>query len=138
MEAVSSQSDSASLKTVETLKLKIENTKKDRDEKIEWMTSHNSDFYPFYYFKAEKFADCCVKKNDPEASDSDKRILAAVSSAKKNLKTESNIGLPIVIIMFLCLLVLSKITQKNSFPKLYFLYFNFFCLLRAVNKTNNG
>ncbi|MBR4677355.1 MAG: hypothetical protein IKO99_05065 [Bacteroidales bacterium] len=71
-------------------------------------------------------------------SDSDKRILAAVSSAKKNLKTESNIGLPIVIIMFLCLLVLSKITQKNSFPKLYFLYFNFFCLLRAVNKTNNG
>ena len=102
------------------------------------MTSHNSDFYPFYYLKAEKFADCCIKKNDPEAADSDKRILAAVSSAKKNLKTESNIGLPIVIIMFLCLLVLSKITQKNSFPKLYFLYFNFFCLLRAVNKTNNG
>ncbi len=64
---VSAKSDSASLKTAENIKAKIENTKKDNAEKNEWMTAHNSDFYPFYYFEAEKFADCCVKKNDPEA-----------------------------------------------------------------------
>lgn len=26
-----------------------------------------SDFYPYYYFEAEKFAPCCENKNDPEA-----------------------------------------------------------------------
>lgn len=68
---VSAKSDSASLKMTENIKAKIENTKKDNAEKNEWMTTHNSDFYPFYYFEAEKFADCCKKKNDPETNQSE-------------------------------------------------------------------
>lgn len=65
-----SKSDSASLKMVENIKAKIADTKADNAEKGAWMAAHNSDFYPFYYFEAEKFAPCCVKKNDPEAADS--------------------------------------------------------------------
>ena len=61
------KTDSTSLKTSETLKQKIENTKTANQEKSDWMKAHNSDFYPNYYFESEKFADCCKKKNDPEA-----------------------------------------------------------------------
>lgn len=64
---VSTKTDSASLKMVENLNIKIKNVKADNDEKTAWMTAHNSDFYPYYYFEAEKFAPCCEKKNDPEA-----------------------------------------------------------------------
>lgn len=65
---LTTKSDSASLKMAENIKTKIVNVKADNEEKIGWMTQHNSDFYPYYYFESEKFADCCKKKNDPNAT----------------------------------------------------------------------
>lgn len=65
---LTAKSDSASLKIAENIKNKIVNVKADNEEKIGWMTQHNSDFYPYYYFESEKFADCCKKKNDPNAN----------------------------------------------------------------------
>ena len=65
---VSAKSDSASLQMIEKIKSKIEFTKIANQEKTDWMAANNKDFYPEYYLESIKFADCCVKKNDPEAT----------------------------------------------------------------------
>lgn len=78
---LSAKSDSTSMKTCENIKAKIENTKIANQEKTDWMASHNQDFYPQYYLESVKFADCCVKKNDPEAT-------ASADECEKNGKSE--------------------------------------------------
>ncbi len=62
------RSDSSLLKKCCKLESKLESMKSANLEKIQWMEEHQSDFYPDYYFEAEKFADCCKKKNNPDAS----------------------------------------------------------------------
>lgn len=59
--------DTALAKRCNKLDSKLEGLKSANLEKNQWMEAHQSEYYPDYYFEAEKFADCCKKKNDPES-----------------------------------------------------------------------
>lgn len=62
------KTDTSFLKKCDILKTRLENLKTSNQEKLQWMADNNTDFIPDYYIEAEKFADCCKKKNDPEAN----------------------------------------------------------------------
>jgi len=64
------KTDTAFISKCENLKQGLEKLKASNQEKIQWMADNKAEFVPDYYFEAEKFADCCKKKNDPEAQQS--------------------------------------------------------------------
>lgn len=60
--------DTSLLTKCSKLDSKLENLKNENSKKLQWMEEHQAEFFPDYYFEAEKFADCCKKKNDPTAA----------------------------------------------------------------------
>lgn len=65
------KTDTSFLKKCDVLKTRLESLKNSNQKKLQWMADNNTDFIPDYYIEAEKFADCCKKKNDPEANSQD-------------------------------------------------------------------
>ena len=61
------KTDASLQERCDALKAKLESVKAYKQEQLQWMADNKTDFVPDYYFEAEQFADCCKKKNDPEA-----------------------------------------------------------------------